>query len=276
MMRDKQSGVYIITNTVNGNRYIGSTVHVRVRLIEHIRNLRENRHRNKHLQYAWNKYGEECFVFEPLLYCDRSMTLFYEQLCLDNLHPEYNFAKDAKAPMLGIKLSDEHRLHISMGLAGKKNALGTKRDAETRARMSLTQMGNTKGRGNKSRTGQHPSEETRIRLSAALMGNTRTLGYKHTAETRRKMSEARKGRTVWNVGIPCSDEAKAKIKATTMGHSVSEVTRHRLSVSNLGHSVSEDTKRKIGDANRGRIRSEETKKKMSEAQYKRHYGTQPG
>lgn len=58
------SGVYQIYNTVNGKRYIGSSIHIEQRFKEHLRNLRANKHVNAHLQSAWNKYGEHSFVFE--------------------------------------------------------------------------------------------------------------------------------------------------------------------------------------------------------------------
>ena len=60
------SGVYQIYNTVNGKRYIGSSIHIEQRFKEHLRNLRANKHVNAHLQSAWNKYGEHSFVFEEV------------------------------------------------------------------------------------------------------------------------------------------------------------------------------------------------------------------
>lgn len=56
------SGVYQIYNTVNGKRYIGSSIHIEQRFKEHLRNLRANKHVNAHLQSAWNKYGEHSAV----------------------------------------------------------------------------------------------------------------------------------------------------------------------------------------------------------------------
>lgn len=44
------SGVYQIYNTINGKRYIGSSIHIEQRFKEHLRNLRANKHANAHLQ----------------------------------------------------------------------------------------------------------------------------------------------------------------------------------------------------------------------------------
>lgn len=58
------SCIYKITNTINGKVYIGQTTDYNNRKTQHLRTLRHNNHANIHLQYAWNKYGEENFVFE--------------------------------------------------------------------------------------------------------------------------------------------------------------------------------------------------------------------
>lgn len=54
-------GIYKIENLVNGKVYIGQSTDIEKRWIYHRRDLRHNHHRNSHLQYAWNKYGESNF-----------------------------------------------------------------------------------------------------------------------------------------------------------------------------------------------------------------------
>ena len=60
------SGVYTITNLIDGKIYVGKAKNVRMREQGHFSALRKNKHVNKHLQSAFNKYGEENFVFELL------------------------------------------------------------------------------------------------------------------------------------------------------------------------------------------------------------------
>ena len=60
----KQSGIYFITNTINGKTYVGSSNHISRRWNMHKHDLRKNKHDNTHLQRAWNKYGENVFKFE--------------------------------------------------------------------------------------------------------------------------------------------------------------------------------------------------------------------
>jgi group I intron endonuclease len=58
-------GVYKITNTVDGKVYIGSTtIDTNWRWSTHKSLLKIGKHHNRHLQRAWNKYGESAFTFE--------------------------------------------------------------------------------------------------------------------------------------------------------------------------------------------------------------------
>ena len=60
--------IYFIINKVNGKRYVGQTTDFSRRKYTHFRSLRENRHANIKLQNAWNKYGEENFVIERIIF----------------------------------------------------------------------------------------------------------------------------------------------------------------------------------------------------------------
>lgn len=60
----KKKGIYSITNVLNGKKYIGSTSKsFIVRFTQHLSKLRLNKHHCIHLQFAWNKYGEDFFIF---------------------------------------------------------------------------------------------------------------------------------------------------------------------------------------------------------------------
>jgi len=83
-------GIYKIVNLVNGNIYIGQSCHVNERFKQHFRLLTRNLHDNKHLQYAWNKYGEKNFVFEVILFCENYEATRYEQELVNRTQPAYN------------------------------------------------------------------------------------------------------------------------------------------------------------------------------------------
>ena len=60
------SGIYKITNTMNGRVYIGQSCSIENRIAAHRRYLVRGAHDNTRLQRAWNKYGAESFTFEIL------------------------------------------------------------------------------------------------------------------------------------------------------------------------------------------------------------------
>lgn len=65
----KNCGIYVIKNNVNNNIYIGSSINLKQRFSQHKSTLRHNTHKNRHLQNAWNKYGEEnfeCIIIEHI------------------------------------------------------------------------------------------------------------------------------------------------------------------------------------------------------------------
>jgi predicted GIY-YIG superfamily endonuclease len=56
-------GIYKIINKQNNKYYIGSSFNVEKRWYTHKTRLKNNNHPNKYLQAAWNKYGEQSFLF---------------------------------------------------------------------------------------------------------------------------------------------------------------------------------------------------------------------
>ena len=55
--------LYAIKNVQSGKAYVGSTVGFKERMTTHKRMLKRGKHHCQHLQRAWDKYGEQNFVF---------------------------------------------------------------------------------------------------------------------------------------------------------------------------------------------------------------------
>lgn len=117
--------VYKLINTVNSKFYIGSTIHPFNRLFKHFSLLKTNKHTNRYLQKAYNKYGFPAFKIEIIEQnLDFSKVLEREQYYIDQLNPQYNLAKKVQSSLgivwskeskkkfsklkMGVKLSPEH------------------------------------------------------------------------------------------------------------------------------------------------------------------------
>jgi len=255
-MTDNNCGIYKITNTINGNTYIGSSINIHRRFVQHRHLLNHNKHDSKHLQNAWNKYGEQAFVFETVLLCDKDYTIYFEQLLLDYLCPIYNTAKNATRPTLGLKRSEETRRKIS-----EANKMRPPISEETRRKRSESMMGKKfdKDFGQRVRErmlGTHPTKESRRKMSEAQ--HKRFKEYPVTGETRRKIGEAHKG-------VPLSEEHKRKMSEAQKGKVNSEESRRKMSEAHKGVPLSEEHKRKMSEAQKGKVVSEETRRKISEA-----------
>ena len=165
----KVCGVYSITNTHNGKRYLGSSESVLARFKVHKGKLGKIEHWNRYLQSAWVKHGVENFVFEILLVCSVENLLFYEQRAIDAYRNTsvgiYNIALVA-----GSVRGYRHLPETKVVMRYKK--LGTKQSSEHRAAISAALIGHTvsdkcKEATRKRRTGALATLETRAKQSTA-------------------------------------------------------------------------------------------------------------
>lgn len=157
-----KSGIYLIKNIINNKVYIGSAVNISNRWSVHKARLKTNTHYNKHLQSAWNKYGEQSFIFDKIQEVQNPEHLLsYEQVYLDYYKSYendkgYNIYKTAGSPY-GIKRSEESRKKMS---EAKKNM-----SEETKRKMS------------KAFTGRKLSEEHKQKLREATRKNKNMKYY---------------------------------------------------------------------------------------------------
>lgn len=100
------SGVYCILNVINNKCYIGSSVNLKKRRTDHLRELRKNIHHSDKLQNAVNKYGIENFRFCIIELCVRDLCKDRENYYLKTFKPEYNICLDASS-RLGLKHTQE-------------------------------------------------------------------------------------------------------------------------------------------------------------------------
>ena len=189
------TGIYKITNMIDGKIYLGQAVNIQKRFKRHKYMLSNNKHPNKHLQAAYSKYGEAAFTFDPIIYCDESLLNEYEVDLIylsESYKPEIGYNKTMGGE--GGKPTEETKAKLSAAHKGKKQKprteehkakisaahKGIKYTEETKAKMSASH----KGRKMKPFT-----EEHKAKISASRKGK------KHTEEAKAKISAAKKRKT---------------------------------------------------------------------------------
>lgn len=162
------SGIYKIVNKINGKYYLGSSKNVYRRLNEHIIYLIGNYHYNRHLQNAWNVYGEDNFCFIILNQVNSNLLFDAEQSYLNEINKEesYNESFIANRPEMNV----DTRLKISRSHKGK------------------TLSDETKERLRKKRIGYKFPPEFGKKVSDRLKGKSRSI------ELKNKLSKLNKGK----------------------------------------------------------------------------------
>ncbi len=183
--------IYKIVNLINKKFYVGSTINEKARKNTHFCKLRKGYHDNQHLQNSFNKHGEKAFLFEVIeanVEGDKleERELYYLQL----LKPQYNLSTSSVRPMLGRKLSEDHRIKMSLAKGGK----GVLKQPKTDNGLSLSEK---MREATKAYYASLSPAERKAR-------NAHKVGRVFSEATKRKLSKKAKKRK-W------SDEVKQKI-----------------------------------------------------------------
>lgn len=175
--------IYKIQNTINHKFYLGSTINKKIRFARHINSLYNGIHHSKKLQNAWNKYGEDNFVFIIIEdNIDNNDIKNKEQYYLDNLMPYkygYNISDSANGWTIGKKHTEETKIKI-----GNKNR-GRIFSVATRLKMRISHLGiqnteETKKKISFKNKGRKCTEEAKKKIGL------KNKGRKHTEETKLK------------------------------------------------------------------------------------------
>lgn len=181
---ESKTGVYAITCYGNGKFYIGSSVNVSARRNSHFSQLRKRKHQNKHLQNAYNKYGEDSFYFDVVEYCTKEDVLTVEQKWLNFLEPH-------------CKPWGMNNSPTACNKSGFRHSEETKKELSRLAKL---------------RDNNHLKEHAEAMRGKPSINRGKKL-RKWTDAEKEAAGKQRKGRVPWNKGIPQSIETIAKIKA---------------------------------------------------------------
>lgn len=196
--------IYKIVNLVNDKFYVGSTTNKKVRFREHRKQLRGNRHHCKHLQAAWNKYGEAKFGFVVVEVVPDDVVLadvedrylrahFGKPYC-------YNSGAAAIAPWRGVY----GEAHFNFG---KAMAQGQKDQISASLKEFYAEDYN-----NHPRVGKTHTAETKAKISAKKKANPVAYwqGKERTDETKTKISASQKN--VAKPGRKYTEAGLAKVR----------------------------------------------------------------
>lgn len=176
-MRRNDGGIYRIRHRRSGHVYIGSALSVTERLADHRKRLRARTHANAHLQRAWIRDGEACFLMEKIADCEPAQLLVAEQEELDRSvmilgrDAVYNICLVARS-RLGVRVSDAARHTMSIAKRG------TVFSAETRKKMGEAHRGLKRSESAKERTA------------------AKHRGMKRSADAKALWSQQRRGRVI--------------------------------------------------------------------------------
>lgn len=196
------TGIYCIENIENHKQYVGLAKDIAARWHSHKSKLRQGTHPNKHLQAAWNMYGEDAFSFfvleETAVDELREAEMRWIKQ-LDTFHNGYNMTAGGDGQHERY-LTEEEKQHLSEINMGEKNPnYGLKRSEETRRKMSEAMKGRKHGK---------MSEAHRAAISKGNKGKPRPWNNKpviwiETGEVFINISEAANATGFSISGISC-------------------------------------------------------------------------
>jgi group I intron endonuclease len=166
-----KSGIYKITNLINGKIYIGRSVNLKSRKSKHKTSITKTI-----ISKAIQKYGHDNFKFEVIEYCECNILVEREQYYMDQFNPYdengYNLLKDSSyGGWTGMIHTPEARLKMSKSKKGIIPWNKGKKDV------------------------QEYSNETRKLMSENSIGEKNPFyGKKHSDETKNKISYKNKGK----------------------------------------------------------------------------------
>lgn len=112
--KPKYSGIYGIRNKENNMIYVGLSINIHNRWIEHRYRLKTQIHSNTKLQNAWNKYGEDAFEFFVIERCSEEEIYEREKYWIKYYNScdrkfGYNLSTGGEKPSEGVIWTDERK-----------------------------------------------------------------------------------------------------------------------------------------------------------------------
>lgn len=280
---------YVITNKINGKRYIGVTTCLSRRWKRHCASSLKGSKLILHC--AMRKHGLDNFTCEHIASClTWDDLLAVERILIEqfqthaNQHRGYNATLGGEGA-LGYKFSPEmiarirltnpmtESTKLKIGLANK----GRRPTPETRAKLSAIRTGKplsavTIEKMKAKLTGQVRSDAVKRKMSLAKLGRPLSPAHIERIRAAHGTPEARAARSAMARGKPMSDNAKTALLKANLGRAQSEATRAKRIASLAVHFASalprittQETRSKISAGNKGKVRTIEQKQRYQQA-----------
>tara|TARA_R110000868_G_scaffold39555_4_gene137685 strand:+ start:499 stop:1233 length:735 start_codon:yes stop_codon:yes gene_type:complete len=199
-------GIYRIKNLVNDKCYYGSSKNIEKRWRTHKNHLNGGKHHNIPLQRSWHKYGGNNFVFEVVEECDETLLLELEQKYLDS-NPEFNIGiKSSGGDNLTKNPNKEEIVHRMTQSVRKRYELMSEDERKEKHSQPMDKNPNWKG-GTSFKYCEcglkiSPNNNSCINCRDKSGEKNPFFGKQHTEETKKRLSEKRKGTYNGEQNIP--------------------------------------------------------------------------
>jgi group I intron endonuclease len=199
-------GIYRIKNLKNKKCYYGSSKNIEKRWRTHSNNLKNGKHHNIHLQRSWDKYGEDNFVFELVEECNETILLELEQKYLD-LNPEFNIGiKSSGGDNLTKNPNKEDIVRKMTQSVRKRYELMSEDERKEKHSQPMDKNPNWKG-GTSFKYCEcgvkiSPTNNSCLNCRDKSGNKNPFFGKQHTEETKKRLSEKRKGTYNGEQNIP--------------------------------------------------------------------------
>lgn len=216
-------GIYGIHCSENDQWYVGRSRHIYERWMHHISKLRNQRHKNMHLQRAFDKYSEDSFSFTILEECELDRLAEREFFWVKELNSMLNGFNSTSGGDTGdLILKEDTKEKISKSL---KNRIFTDehRQKLSEANRRRFQNPREKERASRDMKSRWENGETRNKLAAK---GKKPKDPESTAIKRKMAHEKRSSRSDWKIKIsntltgrkreaPVSNDTKQKLSEST-------------------------------------------------------------
>ncbi len=186
-VRFVSSGIYRITNTVNGHFYIGQSRNIKRRWYLHKNNATKTKKHYTVLEKAFKKYGIEAFAFEIIEFCSVDDLDSREMFYISKMHPQYNMNSGGAGNNDYVCREETKKLLSTYGKRQWDNY-----DEETKKKIVQSQLTGP-------RKGSHRSQETKALLAERSKAYFQKMGGMPESQ-KKKISDSLKGKPRPNYG----------------------------------------------------------------------------